>query len=89
MANKRQIEIFGAGCPVCEQAIGLVRTLACPSCEVTVLDMSEPQVAQRAQQLGIRQVPAVVVDGQLAECCRSGGIDEETLRQAGVGQPVG
>jgi len=88
MANKRQVEIFSAGCPACEQAIGLVRTLACPSREVFVLDMSKPQVVQRTQQLGIRQVPAVVVDGQLAECCRGGGIDELALRQAGVGQPV-
>lgn len=88
MPNKRQVEIFSAGCPACEQAIALVRSTACPSCEVTVLDMNEPQVAQRAQQLGIRQVPAVVVDGQLADCCRGGGIDEQALRAAGVGQPV-
>ena len=39
MNNKRQIEVFIAGCPVCDDAISLVNRLACPSCEVTTLDM--------------------------------------------------
>jgi len=55
MANKRRIEIFSAGCPACEQAIELVRTLVWPFCEVIVRDMNDSQVTQRAHQLGIRQ----------------------------------
>ena len=39
MNDKRQIEVFIAGCPVCVDAISLVNRLACPSCEVTTLDM--------------------------------------------------
>jgi hypothetical protein len=30
----------------------------------------------------------VVIDGQLADCCAGRGVDEETLRRAGVGQPL-
>ena len=31
MAKKRQIEVFSAGCPVCEEAQVMVRRPACPS----------------------------------------------------------
>ena len=60
----RTIEIFSAGCPACAAAVEAVRKLACASCEVRVLDMHDPTVAARAQALGIRRVPAVVVDGR-------------------------
>ena len=41
MNNKRKIEIFSAGCPACQAAIDLVNKIACPSCDVTVLDMKD------------------------------------------------
>jgi glutaredoxin len=88
MTTKRQIEVFGAGCPACEETIRLVESVACPSCEVAVLDMNDPSVASRAKSLGIRSVPAVVIDGQLADCCAGRGPDEATLRSAGLGQPI-
>jgi len=88
MATKRKIEVFSAGCPACEDTIQLVNRIACPSCEVTVLDMKEPAVASRAKRLGIRSVPAVVVDGTLANCCAGTGPDETGLRASGVGQPI-
>ncbi len=86
MNAKRTIEMFSAGCPVCEDTIELVNRVACPSCEVTVLDMKQPDVASRAKRIGIRSVPAVVIKGQLADCCAGRGPDEETLRAAGLGQ---
>ncbi len=88
MSTKRKIEIFGAGCPACEEAIELVNRVACPSCEVSVLDMRESDVARRAKSLGVRSVPAVVINGQLADCCTGRGPDEATLRAAGLSQPV-
>ena len=63
----------------------LFSRVACPSCDVTVLDMRHPDVASRAKHLGIRSVPAVVIDGRLAECCTGRGPDEQTLRAAGLG----
>jgi hypothetical protein len=88
MNGKRTIEIFSAGCPACEEAVELVNRVACPSCDVTVLDMRHPDVASRAKRLGIRSVPAVVIDGRLADCCAGRGPDEQTLRAAGLGQPL-
>lgn len=84
MTNKRKIEIFSAGCPICEEAVSLVNQIACDSCDVTVLDINQPEVSQSAKDLGIRSVPAVVIDGHLAECCGQ-GISEESLKAAVLG----
>ncbi len=48
MTDKRKIEVFSAGCPVCEDTVNLVNKTACPSCEVNILDMKKPEVAERA-----------------------------------------
>ena len=86
--NARKVEIFSAGCPVCEQAIELVTEMACPSCDVTVLDMQDPAIAERAMHFGVRSVPAVAVNEELVSCCSAGGPDETALRSAGIGQPI-
>ena len=88
MAARRKVELFSAGCPACEETIQLVNRIACPSCEVTVLDMKDSSIASRAKSLGIRSVPAVVINGKLADCCAGRGPDEATLRTAGVGQAI-
>ena len=63
--------------------------LACASCDVSVLDMHDTAVATRAKGLGIRSVPAVLIDGRLADCCAGRGPDDEaTLCAAGLGQPL-
>jgi glutaredoxin len=88
MSAKRKIEVFSAGCPVCLKTIEMISHIACPSCEVCVLDMNKPEVSERAKSLGIRSVPAVVIDGKLANCCSGRGSDEATLRAAGLGRPI-
>jgi glutaredoxin 3 len=88
MEKKRNIEVFSAGCSCCEETIALVKSIACPSCDITVLDMKQPELAQRAKSLGIRSVPAVVIDGKLADCCPNRGPQPETLRAAGLGVPL-
>jgi len=88
MAATRKIEVFSAGCATCHEAIEVIRRAACPSCEVIVHDMRDVDVAERAKVLGIRSVPAVVIDGRLAACCAGRGVDEATLRAAGLGRPL-
>ena len=85
MDQKRRVEIFSAGCAVCKETIELVNRMSCPSCEVSVLDMHQAGVARRARELGIRSVPAVVIDGKLADCCAGRGPQESVLRAAGAG----
>ena len=50
--------------------------------------MGDPDVASRARSLGIRSLPAVVIDGKLAGCCADRGPDEAALRASGLGQPI-
>ena len=84
--SKRTVEVFSAGCPACEETVTLVKSLACPSCAVSVLSMNDPEVAARAKTLNIKSVPAVVINGALADCCQGrGGPDEASLRAAGLG----
>jgi glutaredoxin 3 len=87
MENRRKVEIFSAGCGCCEDTIKLVKSIGCPSCDITVLDMKQGEVAERAKFIGIRSVPAVVIDGRLAGCCAGRGPEEATLRAAGLGVP--
>lgn len=88
MNMQRKVEVFSAGCPVCEETIAMVNRLACSSCEITVLNMNDRKVAARAKRLGVRSVPAVAINGQLADCCAGRGPDEKTLRAAGLGQTL-
>lgn len=85
-----KIEVFIAGCPLCDDAVRVVKKTACPNCAVTIYDLREGcetnECRDKAQQYGISRVPAVVVDGKLAECCRgSGKVDSQVLRSMGVG----
>lgn len=83
--SKRQIDVFTAGCPVCEPAVALVKEMTCPDCEVTVHNLQEGG-SEQAAQYGVKTVPAVVVDGALVSCCTTPGPTREALADAGVGQ---
>ncbi len=86
--NTRKIEVFSAGCPLCKETAARVKDLACPSCEVEIVDMKDIKGATRARELDVRSVPAVAINGKLADCCTGRGPDEATLRAAGLGQPI-
>lgn len=86
--ERRTIEIFSAGCPACESVVERVRDAACPSCDIQVHDMNAPDIRKRAADLGIRSVPAVAIDGKLADCCAGRGVDLAVLRSAGLGRPI-
>lgn len=81
----RTIEVFTAGCGAGDETVSAIRAAACSACDVRVLDMRDSSVATRAKALGIGAVPAVVIDGKLADCCGSRGPDLQALRAAGLG----
>lgn len=85
MMTQRHIEIFSAGCPACEDTIKLINETVCGSCSVEILDMNRPDVAKRADQLGVKTVPAVAVDSDLLACCK-GGMTQASLHEAGIGK---
>jgi len=82
MTAGHKIEIISAGCICCRKAIEMVQGIADDNDEVIVLNIGEPSVANRAVDLGIRSVPAVLIDGKLADCCSNRGPDEDVIRSA-------
>ena len=79
MSIKRRVEVFSAGCAFCNEVVDAVRREASPSCEVIVQSTLDSRVLARAEQLGIRSVPAVVIDGKLSPCC-TGSVDIQALK---------
>ena len=41
MSQARKIEVFTAGCPVCEEAVTQIKAAACPDCDVVVYDLQK------------------------------------------------
>ena len=87
---KRHVELFTAGCPICDETVSLVKSLACPSCEVQVYDLRKGyatnECRDKARRYGITAVPAIAVHGVLLDCCRREPITADALRAAGIGQ---
>ncbi len=64
--QKRKIEVFSAGCALCNDTLKLVRE-AVSSCGCEVIERRCEGVEQcdDAKRYGVKSMPAVVVDGQL------------------------
>lgn len=92
MADKRKVEVFTAGCPVCDPAVKMVKELACPSCDVHIHDLNKgcetDECRMEAQKYGLKTVPAVVVDSRVVACCQNPGPNREDLKAAGIGTPL-
>jgi hypothetical protein len=87
---KRLVEVFTAGCFVCDGVVKQVKDLACDNCEVVVYDLNKKcdtnECEEKAKVYGVQAVPAVAVNGELIDCCKNNGIDIDALKAAGVGQ---
>ena len=79
---KHSIEIFSAGCAVCQSTIDMVKKLAGAEHDVQVRDMQHRDIESQASKYGVRSLPAVVIDGKLAGCCAERGPNERILREA-------
>jgi glutaredoxin len=85
MSLKHRVEVFSAGCAFCNEVVDAVRREANPSCAVIVRSTLDSRVVARAEQLGIRSVPAVVIDGKVADSCTASSV-VEVLKNAGLGK---
>ncbi len=62
----RKVEVFTAGCPLCEETLEIVRAAACPECEVIERRCEGDACCAEAVSYGVKAVPTVVVDGTIA-----------------------
>ncbi len=79
MKEKQLLEIFSAGCVICQEAIKVITKKYGQTYEIKILDMHNADVAAHAKGLGITTVPSVVIDGKIADCCAGRGIDLAAL----------
>lgn len=90
MTMKRHVEIFTAGCPLCEPVVNMVKDLSCENCDITIYDMvtqcDSKVCLDKAKAYGIVRIPAVVVNGKLLKCCENNAITKEALIEAGIGK---
>lgn len=88
--TKKRVEVFTAGCYVCDDTVKQVQELACSNCEVVSYDLNEKcksnECENKAKEYNLERIPAVVVDGQLVDCCKNNEIDVKKLKAAGIGQ---
>ncbi len=87
MSEKRKVEVFTAGCPICDETVKLVKELSCPNCDVTIYDLHENGI-EKSDEYEINSVPTVVVNGKILDCCERGKPTAENLKAAGIGKPV-
>lgn len=89
---KRHVEVFTAGCPVCDPTVALIKELSCPSCEVTIYDLNKGcqtnECRDKAKTYGITKVPSVAVDGKIVSCCQSSRPNRGSLMAAGIGKAI-
>ena len=83
----RKVDVFTNGSCCSEKLITAIRAAACPYCEISVLDVTAADIAEQANQLGVRSVPAVAINGELVCCPCECGPDLTKLRAAGLGMP--
>ena len=90
MTERHNVEVFTAGCSLCDEVVQLVllHTVDDPTCSVTILKMTDEWTQKKAREYGVTKVPAIAVNGSLADCCRGSAIDGDTLRSLGIGAPA-
>ena len=88
MTEKRRVEVFTAGCAVCQGVVEMVIELACPNCDVTIYNLNKNEGVNEAKVYGVTGLPSVVVNGELLECCKRSSITKEDLKAAGIGQQL-
>lgn len=84
MNAKRKVEIFTAGCPVCDETVRQLKAALPDECEILIYDLNKGcetnECRDKARAYGVKSVPAVAIDGQLASCCSGKGIDVDAVK---------
>lgn len=81
--SRRKIEVFSAGCALCEETLKLVKeSVSSCGCEVIERRCPEGELCAEAKQYGIQTMPTVVVNGQIVFEGRINRAQADLLKQA-------
>jgi len=83
--NKNHIEIFTAGCSICEPVVQFVKETAGANCNISIYNLSERSYNNICKKYSIKRLPSIVVNGILLDCCKNIDITKEDLINAGIG----
>ncbi len=91
--KKRRIEVFTAGCPVCNPVVEMVKSIANEEYnDVTVYDLIKQydinECVIRVEEYGITRLRAIAIDGKLLECCKNNAITREDLISSGLAEKI-
>jgi len=66
-AMPHTIEVFTAGCPLCERTLAAVEIGKCASCVMIERNLAKEPTAHRdlVRRYKIRSVPTIVIDGRI------------------------
>lgn len=79
---KNRIEIFTAGCPLCEETAKEVKNNFSEN-EIIIYNLYESRKAgEKSKSYGINKVPAVVVNGNLLNCCKNDKVNIKEITDA-------
>lgn len=85
----RKVEVFIAGCPICDETVKLINEIKCCCCDVKVYDIKQQcdtkECLNKADEYGIKSVPTIVVDGKIAI---EGKPTIEELKAVGIGVEI-
>jgi hypothetical protein len=65
----RNIEVFTAGCYLCDETMEIVKEAKCEECTITEYKLSqecECGCIEKSKEYGIKVVPTIVIDGKIA-----------------------
>ena len=78
---KKKVEIFTAGCFICNETVAAIEKLATSETEIKVYNLNtDAQGVELAKQYGIKTVPTVVINGVIADCCLNKGVIPEKIK---------
>jgi disulfide oxidoreductase YuzD len=64
----KNIEVFTAGCYLCDETMQIVREAKCEDCTITEHNLStkcECGCIEKSKEYGIKVIPTIVVDGKI------------------------
>ncbi len=79
---KNRIEIFTAGCPLCDETVKEIENNFSEN-EINIYNLNESRkVGEKSKSYGINKIPAVVVNGNLLNCCKSDKVNIKEIKDA-------